>query len=120
MTTFILFVLSVFCSSMSQYWQKRTALSLENKTSLSISGKTISLSLLLSIFFLGLSALFWLGVLSDWDVSMAYPLLSINFVVMLLLSHFVFKEAISYKQWFGVVLIVLGIIVLGGGDQWIS
>lgn len=119
MSTFFLFILSVTASSMSQYWQKKAAMHFEAYPELGALQKLLSLPLILSIFFLGISALAWLGVLSDWDVSIAYPLLSINFIVMLLLSRFIFNEAISVKQWLGISLIVFGVMILAGGETWL-
>jgi len=119
MTTFVLFVLSVFSSSMSQYWQKRAAMLFAMQPELRPLQKLFSRPMILSVLFLGAGAMTWLGVLTVWDVSMAYPLLSINFVIMLLLSHYIFEEPISVRQWIGIALIMLGVIILAGGEQWL-
>ncbi|MGV2986967.1 4-amino-4-deoxy-L-arabinose-phospho-UDP flippase [Vibrio sp. E150_011] len=114
--TIFLFVLSVIASSLSQYWQKRAAMHFEEHPDLSALGKLFSFPMMLGIGFLGTSALTWLGVLSQWDVSMAYPLLSINFVIMLLVSKFAFGEVIVPKQWIGVMFIMVGVGILGGAN----
>ncbi|MCL1126929.1 EamA family transporter [Shewanella surugensis] len=114
MIAWSLFLFSVCSSSLSQYWQKKAAMLFMSTPALAWHQKLLSRPILLSILFLGISALSWLAVLSLWDVSSAYPLLSINFVVMLLLSHFIFHEPISSKQIIGVFFIVFGIIILSG------
>jgi undecaprenyl phosphate-alpha-L-ara4N flippase subunit ArnE len=114
--TVLLFVLSVLASSLSQYWQKRAAMYFEENPQLSPLGKLFSFPMVLGIVFLGTSALTWLGVLSQWDVSVAYPLLSINFVIMLLVSKIAFDEVILPKQWIGVMFIMIGVGIIGGAS----
>jgi undecaprenyl phosphate-alpha-L-ara4N flippase subunit ArnE len=119
MLDLMLIVASISCSSLSQYWQKRAALLFAAQPDLSTLEKILSKPLILGIIFLGLGAIFWLGVLSQWDVSVAYPLLSSNFVIMLLISKFVFNETVTPRQWCGVGLIVLGVAFLGGVEQFL-
>ncbi len=64
------------------------------------------------IIALGLGALSWLLVLSYMEVSKAYPLLSINFILMLFLARFYFKETINRQHWFGVLFIMAGITLI--------
>ncbi|MGY5451004.1 EamA family transporter [Agarivorans sp. MS3-6] len=118
MISWLLVIASISCSSLSQYWQKRAALLFTAEPNLSTRQKLLCKPLLLGIIFLGLGAVFWLGVLSQWDVSVAYPLLSSNFVIMLLVSKWVFNEDVSRRQWLGVAFIVLGVAILGGVSQW--
>ena len=113
MITWILFVLSLIASSSSQYWQKRAALLFDAQPNLTLWQKLFCKPLLLGILFLGLSALTWLGVLSQWDVSVAYPLLSVNFIIMLFIAHHYFDEKIYSNQIIGVLFIIFGVITLG-------
>ncbi|WP_432468547.1 EamA family transporter [Agarivorans sp. Z349TD_8] len=118
MSIFLLLT-SIACSSLSQYWQKRAALLFVAQPNMGIRSKLLAKPLLLGIVFLALGAISWLGVLSQWDVSVAYPLLSSNFVIMLLVSKFAFKEQVYTRQWWGVLLIVIGVAILGGASQWL-
>lgn len=68
--------------------------------------------LVLSILFLGLGLLLWLAVLRVMPVSVAYPLLSLNFVLVALAARFFFHEHISRRQWLGIAWIILGIFLL--------
>lgn len=110
----LLLFISLAASAMSQYWQKRTALSLEN-TPLAMHNKAKYKPLLLSVLFLAVAAISWLGVLSFWDVSDSYPLLSINFIVMLFVSRYAFNETISKLQVFGIAAVVFGVILIASG-----
>lgn len=69
----------------------------------------------LSILFLGLGLLLWLAVLRLMPVSVAYPFLSLNFVLVALAARFFFHEHISRRQCFGIVWIISGIFFLSAG-----
>jgi undecaprenyl phosphate-alpha-L-ara4N flippase subunit ArnE len=58
---------------------------------------------------LGGAMLSWLFVLSVMEVSRAYSLLSINYVLMLLVARFLFNEAIPRSRWLGVLTLLGGI-----------
>jgi undecaprenyl phosphate-alpha-L-ara4N flippase subunit ArnE len=64
---------------------------------------------------LGLGMLFWLGVLQRLPVGLAYPMLSLNFVLVTLAAHCVFGETVSPRHWRGVAVIMLGVILMGIG-----
>jgi multidrug transporter EmrE-like cation transporter len=66
-------------------------------------------------FFVFSGALFWLAVLSRWDLSLAYPLLSINYVLGILLSKLIFKEQVTWLQVFGGLVIILGVTLVSVG-----
>lgn len=68
----------------------------------------------LSVMLLGLGMLVWLLVLQHVEVSIAYPMLSLNFIFITLAARWIWKERISAHHWLGVMLIILGIIALGG------
>lgn len=63
---------------------------------------------------LGLAMLGWLVVLRDYEVSKAYPLLSLNYALVLLASRVVFHERIPPLRWLGVLVICSGIAVVAG------
>lgn len=60
----------------------------------------------------GLGAIVWLGVLSKWDVSKAYPLVGLGFVFTTAIGFFL-GEAVSMLRIFGVVFICLGVFLVG-------
>jgi drug/metabolite transporter (DMT)-like permease len=60
----------------------------------------------------GLSAACWLRVLSRAQLSLAYPLLSLTFPIVVALSATLCAESVSAMQWAGVGLIVLGVSLL--------
>lgn len=62
-----------------------------------------------------IASLAWMAAMTKFDLSHAYPFMSLNFVVVLLLSGWLLNEPMSYQKAIGVVLIVLGTIVAAKG-----
>jgi len=69
--------------------------------------------LLVAIGFLGLGALCWLAVLQKLPVGMAYSMLSLNYVLVIFASRWIFHEKFNICQWLGVACVVSGVIILG-------
>jgi multidrug transporter EmrE-like cation transporter len=65
--------------------------------------------ILTGLTFYVVSVLIWLLVLSRVDVSYAYPLLSVGYIVTALAGHFFFSEMISLTRWSGIMVICLGV-----------
>lgn len=60
-----------------------------------------------------LSAMFiWMYVLKKYEFSVAYPLLSISYVIGLLSAHFIFHEAVPLTRWIGVVIVMVGVFFI--------
>jgi drug/metabolite transporter (DMT)-like permease len=60
-------------------------------------------------------ALFWLGVISRVNLSFAYPLLALNYVIILVPSRYLLGEAITPTKVVGAVIVVIGVIVITWG-----
>lgn len=80
---------------------------------LGLLAKLFSPWLVLAVACLGGSLLLWLLLLQRLDVGVAYPMLSLNFVLVTLAASMLFKERIDARHWSGVVLIVAGVALLG-------
>ena len=55
------------------------------------------------------SVVVWLLVLSRVDVSYAYPLLSIGYIVTAFAGWHFFNESISLTRWTGIIVICMGV-----------
>ena len=55
------------------------------------------------------SLLVWILGLSRVPVSIAYPMLSIGYVINAVAAHYLFGEAVNTSRWFGIAFIVLGV-----------
>jgi len=113
-------ILSVLCSSVAQIALKKGMLQCECSFEPQLSNvvplvsSLVSNPFIIAGVFLHVMALFtWLYVLKHVDVSYAYPFISMGFVIVLLLSYFLFNEAANSYRIAGVALIIMGIILVG-------
>lgn len=60
-------------------------------------------------------ALFWLGVISRVNLSFAYPLLALNYVLILIPSRLFLGELITPTKLVGAIIVVIGVIVITWG-----
>ena len=56
-----------------------------------------------------LSLFVWILGLSRVPVSIAYPLLSIGYIVNAIAAHYLFGEAVTVSRWLGIGFIVVGV-----------
>jgi len=57
----------------------------------------------------GVSLIVWIIGLSRVPVSIAYPLLSLGYVINAIAAHYVLGEAVTVGRWLGIGFIVLGV-----------
>lgn len=62
-----------------------------------------------------LASVTWMGAMSKFQLSFAYPFMSLNFVIVLLLGAWLFNEPLSIIRIAGVALICLGTFVAAQG-----
>ncbi len=62
-------------------------------------------------FLYGLGAAVWLSVLAKWDVSKAYPMVGIGFVLSLCVGYLL-GEDVTLQRAIGVMLICAGVYVV--------
>lgn len=78
-----------------------------------LGAKLLSPWLWLALACLGAGLLVWLLVLQRLEVGIAYPMLSLNFVLITLAARFVFHETIDRRHGVGMVLVIAGVVLLG-------
>lgn len=64
----------------------------------------------LLIYFLG--SVCWMIAVAQREISFLYPLSSVNYVLVVVISCLVFSEAVSLQRACGVALIVLGMVLM--------
>ena len=62
-----------------------------------------------------LASVAWMGAMTKFQLSHAYPFMSLNFVIVLALSAWLFNEPMSITRMAGVALICIGTIVAAQG-----
>jgi drug/metabolite transporter (DMT)-like permease len=105
--------LSVFLTSVGQMLFKKGMMGLDLPLQQTSLWKLIGYGLvngyvLLGFLSFGTGALLWLAVLAKEEVSYAYPLSSLGYIVVLLGSSLFFQEQISTYRIIGVLILVLG------------
>ena len=56
-----------------------------------------------------ISLVVWIFGLSRVPVSIAYPMLSLGYIVNAVAAHYLFGETVSVTRWLGIGFIVLGV-----------
>lgn len=139
MTLVLLLVATILCTSLAQVLQKRLSLCLSqgslqpcgssdskshdqtdtfeySNTAAALNRFKLGLLFIHSVSWLALGLVLWFFVLGRMEVSIAYPMLSLNVVVVMFLSTVVFGEKISFHQVVGAVAIISGVVLLTSGS----
>ena len=111
-TTLLLVALTIVCTSVAQILQKQAAHQLQSANGFALF---FIKPYLYSLMLLALGMLTWLLVLSQLDVSRAYPLLSLNFILVPLLARWKFDEQIPAHRIAGSAIIIAGLFFLFTG-----
>jgi multidrug transporter EmrE-like cation transporter len=57
----------------------------------------------------GISVIVWIAGLSRVPVSVAYPMLSLGYIVNALAAQYLFGEAVTMQRWLGIGFIIVGV-----------
>ena len=68
--------------------------------------------IVLGIFCFVTSMVLWIKVISDMELSKAYPSVSLSYLIVFFLSVALFKESVSSVKVAGIVLVSLGVYFL--------
>lgn len=68
--------------------------------------------ILIGTIFFGLSFLLWIKVLTKSELSHAYPMVSLSYVIVGIASAVFFKEPLTANKILGIGAIVLGVLIL--------
>ena len=60
----------------------------------------------------GVSLVVWIMGLSRVPVSIAYPMLSLGYIVNAIAAHYLFGEAVTAQRWLGIGFIVAGVFLV--------
>ena len=66
------------------------------------------ISALLAAF---IAALSWMVAMTKFDLSHAYPFMSLSFIFVLIFSGFILKEPVTTYKILGLIIIIIGILV---------
>lgn len=70
----------------------------------------------LGFFFYGIGAFVMLIAYKFGELSVLQPMLSANYIFTIILASIVLKEIITIKKLIGILIIMMGVITIGGGE----
>lgn len=73
--------------------------------------------LLMGFAFYGVGALIMIIAYRFGSLSVLQPILSLNYVFSILLAAFVLHEQVTVIKVIGVLVIIIGVILIAGGDE---
>ena len=118
MNVFLLAVTSIVMSVAAQFALKAGMTEIKSELSPAGSAGLHSLLpfltnkwLILGFALYGMGAIVWLSVLAKWDVSKAYPLVGLGFLLSVAVG-FALGETVTLLRALGVLLIVLGVFIV--------
>ncbi|MEA1911472.1 MAG: hypothetical protein U9N32_07335 [Spirochaetota bacterium] len=81
-------------------------------------GSIINIYSLLSYICLICRGFIWIIIIRRMRLVFAYPVMSLNYILVLLVSHLIFNEEIVSTNLIGAGLIGLGVILIGLGEKY--
>jgi small multidrug resistance pump len=105
-----LLLTSIFIAVIAQLFFKAFSLSKPGSENIYLYLLNYKLILGFSLYFM--SAILYIFALKKIDLSVAYPTISISYIFVILLSHFIFGESLTTYKILGSVLIALGVSLM--------
>ena len=68
--------------------------------------------IILGLIFYAIGTIFWLTALSKVELSFAYPMLSLGYVLIFFLSWILLGEKVSFIRFSGIALVCLGLFLV--------
>ncbi|ADY56766.1 protein of unknown function DUF6 transmembrane [Syntrophobotulus glycolicus DSM 8271] len=114
MKIYLLALVSIVLGAGGQFLLKLGAGGLKSEGGLvkMIGSMLFSPALLIAVFCFVSSMFLWILVLRRMDLSVAYPMVSLGYVIVLLLSWLFLQEMVNGPKMIGTVLIITGVIVI--------
>lgn len=73
--------------------------------------------LLIGFIFYGLGALIMIVAYKFGSLSVLQPMLSLNYIFSVILAKTVLNENITLMKVIGVIIVMIGVLLIGGGDD---
>lgn len=64
-----------------------------------------------------LASLFWMGAMTKFSISFAYPFMSLSFILVMFGAAIFFGENINILKILGTVLVILGLVTLSQSNS---
>jgi multidrug transporter EmrE-like cation transporter len=104
-------ILAIVCQAIAAVMSKFAAISLGGVSSI-ITQIIFNPYYISSLTFLGFQTVFWILTLRSFDLSLVYPAMSANYLLVICFSVIIFHETITITNVIGLLVIFLGITIL--------
>ncbi|BAH46718.1 conserved hypothetical membrane protein [Brevibacillus brevis NBRC 100599] len=115
MPSIVLIIISVILSACGQVAMKMGASSLTSNNDmllLKFLHYFTNLPIMVGLALYGLSAFIWIAALEKVQLSYAYPMAALGYVLVAVLSFLIFNEPLSLTRIAGLAIIVVGVVVI--------
>lgn len=107
-----LVIVATFIGAFGALFLKYGAEKMTRKSKLSF----LNMKLLFGTFLYGFSSIFFLIALKNGELSVLYPITSLSYVWISLLSIKMLGEKMNFFKWLGITAILLGVSLIGLGS----
>ena len=111
MTTLLISIISISFSVLAQFLLKSGLQGVSFEGVLSLYSLIKSWKILAGFACYSTAAIIGLRVLADWDVSKAYPIMGLGFVISLIVG-FLNGELVTISRIIGIATIFIGVIIV--------
>lgn len=111
MKDLVLIIISVFIGAIGQIAFKYGAMQMVAEPGNTLLEK-IKWPIVLGLGLYGISTILWIIALKKVELSYAYPMVSLGYVLVFIASYFLFNEPISWLRMGGIVFIMAGIVLV--------
>lgn len=111
----VLILISVILSACGQVAMKMGASSLSGKSDvllMKILQYLTNIPIMVGLGLYGISAFVWIAAIEKVQLSYAYPMAALGYVLVALFSMWIFQEPLSGVRLLGLAIIVIGVIVI--------
>jgi drug/metabolite transporter (DMT)-like permease len=109
---FLIILFTFFAATAQVLWKYATIALGEHPTPLAIA---TNLDLIGGLAVYGIGAVLMIVALQHGELSVLYPLISLNYVWVAIIAVLLFKESMNPEKIAGIVVIMAGVAVLGKG-----
>ncbi|HZW60254.1 MAG TPA: EamA family transporter [Woeseiaceae bacterium] len=108
--TYLLLLLTVLCIAAGQVLQKVASARLAGAPTIGAAARALadSVAFRLSVVLMAAGLVTWLATLTAMEISSAYPVLSLSFVITALLSRLLLQERVTVLRWAGILFVSAG------------
>lgn len=107
--TYFIAIICVICIAIGQILFKLSASSLQRTSSFFNLSTVLPLVFALALY--GLTTIAWVWVLQNLELGRIYPLMALTFILVPLGSYLIFKERFRTQYFFGIFMIITGIVI---------